>query len=171
MIFGSLGLLVISTVLLGFGIARSSVTMLVCALLAAAVAALLLLAAYQAHKARLAAAGGGGIAPVAPMGAMPGMMAGGQPIYFVPVMADGQAFTPMPAQTTGGNGHTAGGAPASNGGAPLVGYDDMTATQLVRLIASGALSDDQMRAIATYEETHQARKTVLQALQGTKSDR
>jgi hypothetical protein len=53
-------------------------------------------------------------------------------------------------------------APATNGaGAPVVGYDDMTAEQVVRLVRSGALSDEQLTVLVEYEERHQARKTIL----------
>ena len=53
-------------------------------------------------------------------------------------------------------------APSTNGaGAPVVGYDDMTAEQVVRLVRSGALSDEQLTVLVEYEERHQARKTVL----------
>jgi hypothetical protein len=53
-------------------------------------------------------------------------------------------------------------APSANGaGAPVVGYDDMTAEQVVRLVRSGALSDEQLSLLVEYEEGHQARKTVL----------
>ena len=55
---------------------------------------------------------------------------------------------------------------ASNGaGAPVVGYDDMTAEQVVRLVRSGALGDEQLAALVDYEERHQARKTVLDRAQ------
>lgn len=51
---------------------------------------------------------------------------------------------------------------AGNGiGAPVVGYDEMTAEQVVRLVRSGALSDEQLTLLVEYEERHQARKTVL----------
>ena len=51
---------------------------------------------------------------------------------------------------------------STNGaGAPVVGYDDMTAEQVVRLVRSGALSDEQLGLLVDYEERHQARKTVL----------
>ena len=53
-------------------------------------------------------------------------------------------------------------APATNGaGAPVVGYDDMTADQVLRLVRSGALSDEQLTVLVEYEERHQARKTIL----------
>ncbi|MEY2568448.1 MAG: hypothetical protein QOE35_2977 [Actinomycetota bacterium] len=51
---------------------------------------------------------------------------------------------------------------ATNGaGAPVVGYDEMTAEQVVRLVRSGALSGDQLDVLVEYEERHQSRKTVL----------
>ena len=53
-------------------------------------------------------------------------------------------------------------APATNGaGAPVVGYDDMTADQVLRLVRSGALSDEQLTVLVEYEQRHQARKTIL----------
>ena len=50
-------------------------------------------------------------------------------------------------------------------GAPVLGYDDMTADQVVRLVRSGALGDEQLSALIDYEEAHQARKTVLDRAQ------
>jgi hypothetical protein len=170
MIFGSLGLLVLSLMLLIFGITRTSLTLLVMALCAAGLASVLLIAAYQAHKMRLAAAGGGSAAGTggAPVGAIPAAMpAGAQAVYFVPVGPGGQPLimgAGAPAMAGAGAGAIATG--GSNGGAPLVGYDAMAATQLVKLINSGALSNEQIEAIAQYESTHQQRKTVLQAVQG-----
>jgi hypothetical protein len=52
-----------------------------------------------------------------------------------------------------------------NGGAPIVGYEVMTVEQVVKLIRSGALSDEQLEAVHTYELDHQARKTVLDRLE------
>jgi len=170
MIFGSLGLLVLSLMLLIFGITRTSLTLLVMALCAAGLASVLLIAAYQAHKMRLAAAGGGSASGTggAPVGAIPAAMpAGAQAVYFVPVGPGGQPLimgAGAPVMAGAGAGAVAGG--ASNGGAPLVGYDAMAATQLVKLINSGALSNEQIEAIAQYEAAHQQRKTVLQAVQG-----
>jgi hypothetical protein len=37
----------------------------------------------------------------------------------------------------------------------------MTADQVVRLLRSGALTDEQLAVLVDYEERHQARKTVL----------
>jgi hypothetical protein len=44
---------------------------------------------------------------------------------------------------------------------PVHGYDDMTATQVTQLVASGALNRQQLAAVLGYEASHQARKTVL----------
>jgi hypothetical protein len=53
-------------------------------------------------------------------------------------------------------------APAGNGAtAPIVGYEVMTVDQVVKLIRSGALTDEQLIALQEYELGHQARKTVL----------
>jgi hypothetical protein len=156
--------------LLIFGITRTSLTLLVMALCAAGLASVLLIAAYQAHKMRLQAAGGATGTPVGgagmvPAGAVPmAMPAGAQAVYFVPVGAAGQ-----PLMMAGGDvmaGVPNGGASAGvSNGAPLVGYDAMAATQLIKLINSGALSSEQIEAIAQYEATHQQRKTVLQAVE------
>jgi hypothetical protein len=50
---------------------------------------------------------------------------------------------------------------SANGASPVVGYDEMTADQVVRLVRSRALSDDQLTVLVRYEEHHQARKTIL----------
>lgn len=52
-------------------------------------------------------------------------------------------------------------APTNGATAPVVGYDDMTADQVVRLVRSGALTGEQLAVLVEYEEGHQARKTVL----------
>lgn len=159
MIFGSLFLLLVSAVLLAFGIGKStpSLLLLVLALISAVMASLLLLAAYQAHKVRLALAGGGtgsGSGPgAAPNVAMPAFAGGaGGAVYYVPVAASGQPLMFA--------------APPSNGNIaePLVGYDSMTSAQLGKLIGSGALTEDQKMAIVAYESAHQQRKTVIAAL-------
>jgi tetrahydromethanopterin S-methyltransferase subunit D len=85
-------------------------------------------------------------------------VAGAQPIYFVPIAANGVPIM-MATPPTEGNGGTMLAAAAP----PVVGYDEMAATQIVKLIQSGALSTDQVLAISRYESMHQARKTVLQA--------
>ena len=55
-------------------------------------------------------------------------------------------------------------APAENGAAPIVGYEVMTVEQVVKLIRSGALTDEQLSALHDYERAHQARKTILDRL-------
>ena len=47
---------------------------------------------------------------------------------------------------------------------PVVGYDEMTADQVVKLIASGALTEGQLEALRDYETAHAGRKTVLDRL-------
>jgi hypothetical protein len=61
---------------------------------------------------------------------------------------------------------TAAGPAIDNGAAPpIVGYEVMTAEQVVKLIRSGALTDEQLNALQDYELDHQARKTVLDRLE------
>ena len=45
---------------------------------------------------------------------------------------------------------------------PFMGYDSMTAAQIVATIAT--LDDDQRSAVLAYESAHENRKTVLKAL-------
>ena len=47
---------------------------------------------------------------------------------------------------------------------PIVGYDEMSAQQVASLIASGALTYDQLAAVRVYETGTTARKTVLDKL-------
>jgi hypothetical protein len=57
-------------------------------------------------------------------------------------------------------------APAAvNGSAPIVGYEDMTVEQVVKLIRSGALTGEQLEAVREYEVAHAGRKTVLDRLE------
>lgn len=53
------------------------------------------------------------------------------------------------------------GAPAVADAPPVHGYDEMSATQVVQLVGSGALSRGQLAAVLGYEASHLARKTVL----------
>src|SRR5947208_3366254 len=153
MIFASLFLLVVSAVLFAIGVSKSSIGYLVTALAAAAGACLLLLGGYTAHRRRqeaeAGAAGAGGSLPA------PGNGHIQQPVYLVPI-APGQSFV-MP--SVGGPASTAG-----LGGEPFIGYDTMTAAQIVTLLRSGALTAEQLSAIAIYETGHQARKTILDAV-------
>jgi len=161
MIFGSLFMLLVAAVFLMVGIIKTSVTWLVLALSGAVLACLLLVVAYQAHRMRLAMSGGGGDAgagaaqaPAAgaamSLPAFAGQPAGGY--VLVPLGAAGVPFAAAPTNGTSGE--------------PLVGYDSMTSAQIVKLVGSGALTDAQLASIAVYENAHQARKTVLQALDG-----
>ena len=149
MIFGSLGFLVVSAFLLAFGIGKSSVPMLVLAFIGSAVAGLLLIAAYRVHRATQA----GERAPASPFAPGLGRAANGvQPIILMPVNPDGTPYRN-------------GGSLGLNGEAePIVGYAGMAATQIAALVRSGALTDDQLRAIRAYESAHHARKSVLTAI-------
>jgi hypothetical protein len=89
---------------------------------------------------------------------------------YVPISQVPGALQPVGA-AVGGNGGTAvlGGTAAAEAGAfaaqpPFLGYDDMTADQVVKLVASGALTAEQLMAVREYEQSGQARKTVLDKL-------
>ena len=158
MIFASLFLLVVSAVLFAIGVSKSSIGYLVTALAAAAGASLLLLAGYAKHRreqelAQAGAANGGAGMPA--VGNGQGQQQ--QQVFLVPV-APGQSFV-MP--SVGGPAAVAG-----IGGPPFVGYDNMTATQVVTLVRSGALTAEQLNAIAIYEAGHQGRKTIMDAVSG-----
>lgn len=146
MIFTSLGLLLTAGGFLLGGIAKSSVTLLIVSLaLTVAAGVVLALAAASARGAVPALGGFGGHTAAAPAG---------QPMYmYVPVSTMPGAVAGTAVSTGIGNG--------GPGAEPLVGYDSMTAAQLTRLIDSGALSAEQLEAIAAYEARHAARKTVL----------
>ena len=154
MIFASLFLLVVSAVLFAIGVSKSSIGYLVTALAAAAGASLLLLAGYAKHRREqeLAEAAAGGAMPAAGNGHTQQ-----QQVFLVPV-APGQSFV-MPSVSGAAS-------VAGIGGPPFVGYDDMTATQVVTLVRSGALTAEQLNAIAIYEAGHQGRKTIMDAVGG-----
>jgi hypothetical protein len=74
------------------------------------------------------------------------------------VEAQGLHASPAPSTTIDLTGY----APVGNGAtAPIVGYEVMTVDQVVKLIRSGALSDEQLTALQAYELGHQGRKTIL----------
>jgi hypothetical protein len=52
----------------------------------------------------------------------------------------------------------------SDASAPIDGYDDMTVTEVTRLVASGAMPDDALSDILVYEASHRRRREVLTAL-------
>jgi hypothetical protein len=168
MIFGSLGLLIAAGGLLVAGITKSSTGLLGLSFACTVVAAILLIAAYAAARAGLTAGavvgpggtlpgvapGAGAGAPLVPVGAVP---PGTQPVVmYVPM-----AGAPQPGAPAAGAVIT-----QTNGAAPpFLGYDEMTAEQVVKLVASGALTEGQIIAVHEYEASHAARKTVLDRLQ------
>ena len=150
MIFTSLGLLVAAVALFIAGIVKSSVVLLTLSLVVSAAAGAILIASFSAAR-RLAASG---ILP-AGVGGAAGVVPGAQPVVMY--------LSPDQLGLTGGNGgaHLAGGGGSSQ---PIVGYDDMSAQQVLSLIASGALTADQLAAVRVYETGTAARKTVLDRL-------
>jgi hypothetical protein len=138
MIFTALGLLVVAAGLLIAGIAKSSVALLMASLLLTLGAAIVLAMVVPAAR-RLAATSSPGGQPATLHGP-----AGTQPVVLYVQQAP-------PAGDT--NGHS-----------PIVGYDDMTAAQITKLITSGALTDEQLAALRDYEESHAARRSVLAKL-------
>jgi hypothetical protein len=164
MIFGSLGLLVAAGGLLAAGIANSNTGLLIGSFVCTALAGILLLVTYAAARGGAVAGAQAGILPAPGVAnAVPGT----QPVLmYVPVGQVPGALQPVGAPT-GGNGSSfpaaadnAAFAPAP----PFLGYDDMTADQVVKLVSSGALTPDQLAALRDYEAQGQARKTVLDKL-------
>jgi hypothetical protein len=47
---------------------------------------------------------------------------------------------------------------------PIDGYDDMSARDVTRLVASGVMADDDLSAMLVYEASHRRRRGVLTAL-------
>jgi hypothetical protein len=164
MIFGSLGLLVAAGGLLAAGIANSNTGLLIGSFVCTALAGILLLITYAAARGGSIA---GAQASVIPAAGVPNAVPGTQPVLmYVPVGQVPGALQPVGAPA-GGNGSSfpaaadnAAFAPAP----PFLGYDDMTADQVVKLVSSGALTDDQLAALREYEAQGQARKTVLDKL-------
>ena len=151
MIFTSLGMLVLSACFFIAGLIKSSIPLLVVSLVCTAGATILLLG--TADLARRKAWTDAGVAPTAPP-------AGGTAPVLVYVPAD--QLQQVVAGSANGHAVTAGnGGARSPAGPPIVGYDDMTAEQVTRLISSGALTDEQLRALRSYEQAGPARKTVL----------
>jgi hypothetical protein len=72
-------------------------------------------------------------------------------------------MTAVPVGAASANGSAP--SPASGPAEPVHGYDEMTATQVTQLVASGALSRQQLAALLGYEAGHQARKTVLSKIE------
>lgn len=141
MIFASLGLLILSAVLLAAGIGKSSMPMLVLSLVSAVVASGMLLLAHSYHRLRLKAEGGAGSGDVT---VGPGVAGSTEPL-------------PTPA-STGGNGH----APMAAASPPVAGYDDLNATDAAAL--ADALGLEELHRLRRYEVEHAGRKTVLHAV-------
>lgn len=142
MIFTNLGLLVVAAGLLLAGIAKSSVTLLMASLFLTVVAGVVLAMVLPAAR-RLTA--------VSPAPAFAGVAAGngmGQPVVLYVQQA------PITGQVTQTLDLTA----------PVVGYDAMSAQQIVKLVESGALGEEQLAALREYESAHAARRTVLARL-------
>jgi hypothetical protein len=53
---------------------------------------------------------------------------------------------------------------------PLVGYDEMTAEQVIAVVGSGGLARDQLRAVHVYEVGHSRREPVLSTLETALGD-
>src|SRR4051794_24883315 len=169
MIFGSLGLLLAAGGLLAGGIMNSNTGLLIGSFVCTALAGVLLMIAYaSARNAGTVPAAQAGTLPVA----MPGAPAGAQPVLmYVPISQVPGALQPVGAgAATGMAGAAAVGGNGSNLALenqafaptpPFLGYDDMTADQVVKLVASGALTPEQLSAVRDYEERGQSRKTVL----------
>jgi hypothetical protein len=156
MIFTSLGILVASLGFLIAGIVRSSIPLLVVSLVGTAVATIVLLATADLARRREWERAG---MPVAPTGAVAGAPPGTQPVVMYVPVADAVAVGAGVASGNGG-----GAAPAPGGGSPLMGYDDMTADQISKLVSSGALTTEQLVAVRRYEKSNASRKTVLDRL-------
>jgi hypothetical protein len=159
-IFTSLGLLVLALALLVTGIVKSSVAFLMLSLLATVAAAALLALTYSVAR-RTGLTTGALPTPAPAMGAPPGGGPGTAtvvmyvPVDQLPVMAPAAAAMRV---ATSGNGNGAG---ANGAGAPIAGYDDMTAEQVGKLVGSGALSEAQLHSLRLYEAAHAGRRRVI----------
>jgi len=169
MIFGSLGLLVVAGGLLAAGIAKSSTSYLAGSFVCTLLAGTLLLIAYAAARTKLgtAASATPGGNPLGGFGGIPQAAPGMQPVVmYVPMSQVPAGMQPAPAAAAvldgnGGRPPEEAFAPAS----PFLGYDEMTAEQVVKLISSGALTEAQLRALRDHEAAGAARKTVLDKLE------
>jgi hypothetical protein len=166
MIFGSIGLLVAAGGLLAAGITNSNTGLLVGSFACTVVAGVLLLVTYASARSGAALGAQTGLQPAAMPGAgLPGAVPGTQPVLmYVPVGQVPGVLQPVGAPT-GGNGASLALDPGAFAPAPpFLGYDEMTADQVVKLVASGALTPEQLEALRRYEGEGQARKTILDKL-------
>ena len=145
MIFTSLGIFIASVCFLIAGIVRSSVPLLVVSLVATVGAILVLLATADLARRRAWEASG-----------LPAAMAGGGPPGTQPVVMYVPTTEAAPVMAVpAGNG-----TPSANA-SPFLGYDDMSAAQVTKLVSSGALTVEQLVAVRHYEKANAARKSVL----------
>ena len=151
MIFTSLGIFVASVCFLIAGIVRSSVPLLVVSLIATVAAILILLATADLARRRAWESAG---MPVVAGGGPPGT----QPVVMYVPTNEAAPVTAAPVASPSPAGNGAG------GGSPFLGYDDMSATQITKLISSGALTTEQLVAVRRYEKANSARKSVLDRL-------
>jgi hypothetical protein len=75
-----------------------------------------------------------------------------------------EQLTAAAAAPNGGSGADHHNGHGNGNGAPVVGYDGMTADQVIALVASGALTEAQLEIVLEYESAHANRKTVLDRL-------
>lgn len=163
MIFGSLGLLVAAGGLLAAGIADSNTGLLIGSFACTAGAGILLLIAYAAARTGAAAGAQTTVIPAAPYPAAGAP--GTQPVLmYVPVGQAPANLQPVGVPTGGNGSSLAAGNASFAPPPPFLGYDDMTADQVVKLVSSGALTPEQLAALRDYEAQNQARKTVLDRL-------
>lgn len=141
MIFTSLGLILVALAFLIAGIAKSSVPLLMVSLMLTLASGVVLVLVAAAARRLVEASGVTLPAATAPT-------------------SDGIMYVPVPAASGAVGASTGNGA----GAPPVVGYDTMTADQVVKLVRSGALTADQLDAIRAYEEARQGRRTVLDAV-------
>lgn len=166
MIFTALGLLVLSFGLFIAGIAKSSVLLLMLSLVATVAACVVLSMSYSIARRSGLVSGRASAMPAPATGAPPNLDPNtATVVMYVPV-------DQLPAMSPAGAAMKVGASSAgsTNGSAlpaPVAGYDEMTADQVCKLVASGALNEAQLQALRDYEAGHAGRKTVLDRIDKT----
>lgn len=161
MIFTAIGLLVLGLALLIAGMAKSSVLLLMLSLVSTVAAIAVLAVSYSIARRTGLASGALPAMPTPAAGAPPLPGQPGQGVFMYVPVDQIPTMAPAAAVHAGGNGNGTGTALAA---APVAGYDEMTAEQVGKLIASGALNEGQLQALRDYEAAHAARKTVLERI-------
>lgn len=164
MIFTALGLLVLAAAFLIAGIAKSSVAFLMLSLVTTMAAGAALAIAYSiARRSGVIADTGSAAGPAGGVGAPPpGAVVMYVPVDQLPAMSPANAMKVGAAPSTG-NGSAVSGAAAP----PIAAYESMTADQVCKLVASGALNEVQLQAVRDYEAAHAGRKTILERIDRT----